>query len=289
MNNGLLENLKAFAREAWLFLTSVLFLKNLAMMVGVVVGFALLSNWWLGCYTNHGESVQVDDFTGMHFSDAKRQARDKDFEFEILDSLWKEGQPSGIILKQTPKPLSRVKEGRKIYVTVTGDPDAYRLPNLKESSYEFDRYAKRLAMNGVKSRVKERVYDRKQAENSILYFYHDGKKVTEREVKTGYFVMAGDVLEFVVTERLSNQLQVPDLVCMNFTAAEFLVSTSNLNIGAINEEGAVSDQSTAFVSRQEPAAGEPVQMGGQITVWLSQTPPPGCSDGNDSPASDQNQ
>ncbi len=274
-----MENLKAFAKEVWLFLSSGIFLKNFAMMIGLLVGIALFSNWFLGCYTNHGESVQVDDFTGMELSDAKRQGRDKDFQFEVLDSVWKEGKPSGIILSQTPKPLSRVKEGRKIYLTITGEPESYRLPDIKLSAYEFDRYSKKLAMNGVKSRVKERVYDRKQAEGSILYFYHDGKKVTENEVKSGYYVMPGDVLEFVVTEQRSNELQVPDIVCMNYSAAEFLVSSSNLIIGTVNEEGAISSQSSAYVSRQDPAAGQPMQMGGQITVWLSQSLPPGCEDG----------
>jgi len=279
----LMENLKAFAREVGLFLSSGIFLKNLAMIVGVVAGFVLLSNWFLGCYTNHGESVQVDNFTGMHISDAKRQGRDKDFKFEVLDSVWKEGKPSGIILNQTPKPLARVKEGRKIYVTVTGEPESYRLPEIKLSSYEFDRYAKKIGNFGVKSRVKERVYDRKQAEGSILYFYHQGKKVTEGEVKSGYYVMPGDVLEFVVTEQLSNELQTPDLVCMNYSAAEFLVSSSNLIIGSVNEEDAISSQSTAYVTRQDPPAGQPIQMGGQITLWLSQSLPPGCDDGQDVP------
>jgi beta-lactam-binding protein with PASTA domain len=273
-----MEKIKAFAREVFLFLSSGVFLKNFAMMLVVVVGFALFSNWFLGCFTNHGESVQVDDFIGMHVDDAGRQARDKDFEFVIMDSVWTEGKPSGVILKQEPKPLSRVKEGRKIYVIVTGDPDAYRLPDLKTSSYDFDQYSKRLAMNGVKSRVKERVFDKKQAENSILYFYHNGKKITEREIKSGYYVIPGDMLEFVVTQQTSNELQVPDLVCMNYSAAEFLVSSSNLIIGTVNEDGAISSQSTAYVSRQEPAAGEPVQMGMQITVWISQSLPDGCTE-----------
>lgn len=282
-----MEKIKSFGREAFRFLTSGIFLKNFAMMVAVVVGFGLFSNWFLGCYTNHGESVQVDDFTGMHMDDAERQASDKDFEFVVLDSVWTEGKPSGIILKQVPKPLSRVKEGRKIYVTITGNPDAYRLPDIKLSAYDFERYSKKIAMNGVKARVKERVYDRKQAENSILYFYHNGKKITEREVKTGYYVMPGDVLEFVVTETLSNELQVPDLVCMNYSAAEFLISSSNLIIGTVNEEGAISNQSTAYVSRQDPPAGEPIQMGGQITVWLSQALPDPCSATQDvAPADD---
>ncbi len=277
----LMENLKAFAKEVGLFLTSRIFLKNFAMILGVLVGFALVSNWFLGCYTSHGESVQVDDFTGMELDDAERQADDKDFEFVILDSSYQQGKPSGIILTQNPKPLSRVKEGTKIYVTVTGDPKPYRLPEFKLSSYEYERYAKKIltAGDGVKSKIKERVFDRKQAEGSILYFYHNGKKVTEREVKNGYYVMPDDILEFVVTQQLSNELQVPDLVCMSFSAAEFLISSSNLILGSINEEGVISNQPTAYISRQEPAAGQPMQMGGQITVWITQDLPPNCLDG----------
>lgn len=276
-----MENLKAFAKEVGLFLSSGIFLKNFAMMVGTVVGFVLLTNWFLGCYTHHGESVQVDDFTGMELKDAIRQGSDKDFEFEILDSVWQEGKPSGLIIAQTPKPLSRVKEGRKIYVTITGNPEAYRLPEFKESSYEYESYAKKILNYGIKSKVTERVFDRKQAEGSILYFYHNGKKISEREVKSGYYVMPGDMLEFVVTQQLSNQLQVPDLVCMNYSAAEFLVSSSNLIIGNVNEEDAISSQSTAFVTRQDPAAGEPIQMGGQVTVWISQEKPTICDDAGD--------
>lgn len=282
-----MENLKAFAKEVGLFLSSGIFLKNLVMMLGLVIGLGLISNWFLGCYTNHGESVQVDDFTGMELRDAMRQGSDKDFEFEVLDSVWQEGKPSGLIMNQTPKPLSRVKEGRKIYVTITGNPEAYRLPEFKENSYEFDSYAKKISSYGIKSKVKERVYDRKQAEGSILYFYHDGKKITEREVKSGYYVMPGDVLEFVVTQELSNQLQVPDLVCMNYSAAEFLISSSNLIVGNVNEEDAISSQSTAYVTRQDPAAGQPIQMGGQITVWISQDKPSNCDDsGQDVPTTD---
>lgn len=277
--NELLENLKAFAREVWLFLSSVLFLKNFAMMAGVTLGILLLTNWWLGCYTHHGESVQVDDFTGMHLSDAKKQGRDKDFRFEVMDSVWIEGKPSGMIILQNPKPLSRVKEGRKIYVTVTGNAESESLPKFSDSSYDYDRYASKLAKRGIKSRVKERAFDAKQAENTILYFYHHGKKVTEQMVKAGYEVMPGDVLEFVVSERLSNEMEIPDLVCMNFTAAEFLVSTSNLNIGQVYDDGTVTDRSTAFISRQEPAYDpeRTIQMGGQINVWLTQNLPEGCS------------
>lgn len=276
--DGLLENLKAYLKEIWLFLSSLIFLKNFGMMAGVVLGLVILMNWGMRCYTNHGESVQVDDFTGMHISDAKKKGRDKDFRFEVMDSVWRSGMPSGIITLQNPKPLSRVKEGRKIYVTVTGNPHPELLPKFADSSYDFERYKSKLEKRGIKVKEKERVFDAKQAENTILYFYHDGKKVTEGQVKSGYYVMPGDLLEFVVTEQRSNLVEIPDLVCMSYSAAEFLVSTSNLVIGQVNEDDSVTDPSSAYVYRQEPAyaPGQTIQMGGQITVWLMQNLPDNC-------------
>jgi D-alanine-D-alanine ligase len=253
------------------------------MMLAVVAVLFFVSTWWMRCYTNHGESVQVDDFTGMKLADAKKKGEDKDFRFEIMDSVWREGMPSGIIILQDPKPLSRVKEGRKIYVNVTGDPKPEILPQFSVSSYDFEQYKSKLEKRGIKVKEKEKVFDAKQAENTILYFYHDGRKVTEAQVKSGYQVMPGDLLEFVVTERRSNLVEIPDLVCMDFSTAEFLVSTFNLNIGMVNDDGTVTDQNSAYVYRQEPAysPSQMVQMGGQITVWLTQDLPPGCSSGDE--------
>lgn len=268
--------------EIRLFLTSAIFLKNFARMTAVVGGLLLLTTWWMRCYTQHGESVQVDDFTGMRLEDALEKGRDKDFRFEIMDSVWKEGTPSGIVILQNPKPLSRVKEGRKIYITVTGQAQPELLPKFAESSYDFDRYRLKIEKRGIKVREKERIFDARQAENTILFFYHNGRKVTEGMVNSGYYVVPGDVLEFVVTEQQSNQVEIPDLVCMDYAAAEFLVSTSNLNIGKVSADETVVDPATAFIYRQEPSFvhANTIPMGTQISIWLTQELPSACSTEN---------
>ncbi len=279
----LLGDLKAYAREVGLFLSSGIFLTNFVKMLALALALFFLSNWWMRCYTKHGESVQVNDFTGMNIGDARKLAKDKDFRFEVIDSAWFEGKPGGLIISQTPKPLSRVKEGRKIYVSVTqSQPELVRLPQLDESSYDYDRYAGKLARRNIKSRISERVFDRKQAENTILYLIHNGKKVSENDIKRGYEVPMGSSLEFVVTERLSNEMEVPNLVCMNYTAAEFLVSTSNLNVGEVFEDETVTDRSAAFVYKQDPPfqASNFIQMGTQISLWLTQAQPENCGAGN---------
>ncbi len=274
-----MDKLKSFLKEVWWFVSSGFFLGNFAKMAGLAVLLFLILNWWLSCFTNHGESVQVDDFTWIHLADAKKKGSGKDFRFEVIDSAWVEGKPSGLIINQIPKPLSRVKEGRMIYVTVTGEPKMVFLPSLAESSYDYEEYSRRLRLrHGVTSTIKERVYDSKQAENIIKYFYHDGKKITDNDVKKGYKIQEGSELEFVITERRTNQMNIPNLVCMGYEEADFLVSTHNLNIGQIFEDATVIEVDKAYVYKQEPAFedGGFIKMGAQINIWLTQDLPRDC-------------
>ena len=274
-----MDKIKSFFLEVWLFVSSGLFLGSVAKIIGISLVLLLMTNWWLKCYTYHGESVQVDDFTGMHISDAQKKGRSKGFRFEVIDSAWVEGKPSGIIIRQNPDPLARVKEGRRIYVTLTGHPKVILLPSFSESSYDFEQYSRRLQVrHGIKSKIKERVYDRKQAENTILHFYYNGKKVTDSMVKKGFKVPEGATLEFAITERRTNKVEIPDLICMEFDAADFLISTYNLHIGKVFEDVTVTDRNTAHVFKQEPAytPEQTIPMGAQINIWLTQDLPPNC-------------
>ncbi len=274
-----MQKLGAYLREIRLFLSSRIFLSNFFKILGLIVVLLLMSNWWLRCYTHHGESVQVDDFTGMKMKDAKKKGKSKDFNFEVIDSSWAAGQPGGIILNQNPKPLSRVKEGRKIYLTVTTwNAEMVELPLFSNYSYDFDRYKARLKRWDIEVKEKERVYDRRQAANTIKHFFYNGEKVTETEVKQGFRVPRGSKLEFVITERQSRNMLIPDLVCMTYDAADFLVGSSNLNIGKVTEDESVTDINSAYVYRQEPEydPDRTIQMGGLVNVWLTQFPPEGC-------------
>ena len=276
-----MEKIKSFFQEIWLFISSGLFLSNFAKMLGIALVLFFMMTWWLRCYTDHGESVQVDDFTGMHLSDASSKGKNKGFRFEVIDSAWRQGDPSGMIINQTPRALSRVKEGRKIYVTVTGEPKSVFLPPFDESSYDFEQYGRRLEIrHGIKVKVKKRVYDRKQAENSILHLFYKDRKVTDADVKKGFKVQEGSTVEFVITERRTNEMNIPKLVCLDYDAADFLVSSYNLNIGKVFEDATVTDVVSAYVYKQEPefSEDETIRMGTQINIWVTQDLPADCGE-----------
>lgn len=267
-----------------MFVSSRIFLLNFGKMLLVAALLFFFVSTWLKCYTHHGESVSVNDFTGMHLLDAKKASASKGFEFEVIDSVWMDGQPSGIIIQQDPRPLARVKEGRKIYVTVTGRPGPVRLPQLSDSSYDYELYSARLSRLGIKTRIKEEVYDSRQEPNTILYLIYEGKKVTESDIKNGFDVMMGSTVEFVITKRYSNEVEIPDLVCRSLDEAVFLLSSAGFSLGEVFEDETITDRNSAWVYRQEPdyIPRQLLPVGSQFNLWVTQQVPAGCpTDGGD--------
>ncbi len=269
---------KQWSHEVAAFLSSTFFLKHFAAMVGSVLLLGLLTFYFLTCYTRLGESVQVPDFTGMQLVEVQDLARARHFELAIIDSVFIVGKDPGIVLEQNPSPLSRVKEGRTIYLTITkSEPDLVQLPSLV-GAYDYNQYARKLKRLYLKPRVKERVFDPKQASNTILYLYYEGKKITEQDLRNGVKVPMGSVIEAVITERGANTVEIPNVVCMTFEEAAFTLTSANLILGRIEEDQTVFDRLSAYVVRQEPAPspGARIKMGERVNIWLSQQQPAHC-------------
>jgi UDP-N-acetylmuramate--alanine ligase len=279
-NENLRPRLAHYWAEFRLFATSMFFLKNFSAMIGVIVVISILIFLWMKCYTNHGQSVQVQDYTNLTLKDATAKARSRSFRVEVIDSLWREGAEPGIVLEQTPKPFSRVKEKRTIYLTITKTvAEEVLLPTLV-GNYDYNQYRRKLLNKGLNATVKERVFDNKQAANTILYFYFKGEKITEGDVKNGVRIPKGSTLEFVITERGGGIIEIPDFTCMQLSAAEFLIATLNLNIGAIKADVTVSDQAAAYVYNQRPEPGQSIRVGEQVDLYITREPPLGCGDQN---------
>jgi UDP-N-acetylmuramate--alanine ligase len=274
-----LQRSKELASEAWAFLKSPIFLRNFAGLLGAILLFYLLTVWILKVYTRHGESIQVPDFIGMDMDDALDKARKQRFKIIAIDSFFDSSRDPNTIFQQDPRPLQRAKQGRTIYVSkyrIT--PDSVILPSLMSAGYNYNQYAIKLKRLDVQAVVKERIFDSKQAENSILHFYHRERKITDEMLRSGVKVPKGALLEFVVTERLSSDVPIPDLICKRYDAAVFLLSSSNLSIG--NIYGDVADRQQAYVYRQEPEymPGQMIPQGQQISIYLTLAKPAGCPD-----------
>lgn len=221
----------------------------------------------------------MEEYVGKTIREAQRMADKHDFRLEVIDSVWFKDQEPGVITMQDPKPESPVKKYRTVYLTTSKyTAPVVMLPEFGDSGYNFKKYSRKLEGEDIVAVVQERIYDARQNDNSIAFFYYKGEKVTDKDVKEVFEVSKGDTLYFVVTERTSNSVTIPNLVCMQYDAAAFLLSGSNLDVGEIYADETVTNQSTAFVWQQIPAfrSRRVVAVGTQVDLYLTQNMPDGC-------------
>lgn len=231
-------------------------------------------------YTNHGQKLILPDFTGMNLQEAKNLAEDSDFQLIVDDSVHIVGKPGGEILTQNPKPESPVKEGRKVYLSVTKyNADVFmsaRLPQLYGQRYDLK--AKELeTLFKLKCNIKAYAYD-PGPKDHILEVQHNGKPIENAKGKNKRVEIAkGDQLDFILSKREGGRVEVPDLICKQLEAAKFLCQAARLGIGEIVETGDITDLSNAYVYDQIPKpGGEKVDMGSAVQIFISQNKPETC-------------
>ena len=266
-------------QEFWYFISSMFFLKNLGKMLLALCLIFLGLNWWMSCYTNHGESYTVENYLEMDVNDAIKKIEKGGFRYVITDSIYNIDEKPGVVLDQNPKLGEQVKEGRRIYLTITkSNPDQVSLPTLV-GNYDYDQYVKKLKLLNLRASIKEQVFNNKLEPNSILYLYHGDKKITENDLNDGVKVPMGTVLQFVVTTRSGGKVDLPDLSCMTFSEAQFLITASGLKLGTVNEVPGEADQDDMYISSQTPSFTPDTQvpLGRMVDLSLSKVLPAGCN------------
>jgi len=112
-------------RNFFKFLTSKIFLiqLGLALVVLILVVFGTLT--WLNSTTNHGEFVEVPDFSKLSVMDMRKEIEEAGLRYEVLDSAnFNPDYPRFSIIDQNPYAGAKVKTNRKIYFTV--NPSGYK-------------------------------------------------------------------------------------------------------------------------------------------------------------------
>jgi len=238
------EKLGNFGREIFLFLSSKIFLKNLAGMIGLIALLLLVSFFWMGSYTHHGESLQVPSFLNLNIDEAVNQANNENLKVVVNDSIWTADKPTGTVIEQSPKPLSKVKEERTIYLTITKFQAEEKLLPTLAGNDNYNYYARRLKQLKVK-----------------------GVKVPQ-----------GAMVEAVVTTRGGARVTVPNLICKKYSEAEFLIGGSQLSISVI-KDGTVQSLDDAYVWKQSPTSsgGRTLGVGSTIDVYVTKRPPANCN------------
>ena len=87
---------------------------------------------YLPATTNHNETITVPDLVGKSFANIDEFLTNRNLQYVVTaDSGFSEDYQPEVILSQNPKGGAKVKEDRKIYLTLNANvPPQIRMPNL---------------------------------------------------------------------------------------------------------------------------------------------------------------
>ena len=251
---------------------------TLLKIFGAFLGTLLLVHFGLYWFTNHGQRLEVRNYVDMTIEEAEDAIWDDDFEMELLDSIYLVDKEPGMVLSQDPPPGAFVKENRRIYLTVTKSvADMVTLPSLT-GTYELDRYQRKLALIDLVGTVADREYSSKYQPNTILKVYHEGREISEQELRNGYRVARGSKLQFLVSTKDGGEARLPNLRCRTYDEARFLLTNYRLTTGEVEEDSTVVHPPSAYVYRQDPPfePGAALPFDAEVKLFLTQRQPRGC-------------
>lgn len=237
---------------------------NLLIIAGVLfVLLFLFFQVYLPGYTNHGQTVTVPDMEGFHYGELASYLKERDLELEVTaDSGFVADSQPLTVLRQNPRPGAKVKNGRKIYVTLNAaNPPLVVMPNL---------------VNTLLKNAQEILSNYGLVRGEIVYIPDIGhnvvleQKYRGRDIKEGMEIAKGSQIDLVVGDGLGNQLlAIPNLVGLDEGEAEFLVIGSGLRIGNVSYVQTDTVPKGTIV-QQLPPSGVNAKTGEIVDLWVSE-------------------
>ncbi|MEM7548629.1 MAG: PASTA domain-containing protein [Bacteroidota bacterium] len=256
----------------------------IAIGVGLVLFFFYV---YLPGLTNHGEIVTVPNLEGVQFEELDEFLTKRNLRYTITeDSGYSEEHPPQVVLQQTPKAYSKVKENRKIYITLNRvSPPTVRMPCLVDGSIKNAQ----AVLKSYGLRLGEIKYKAALGVNSVLEQLYNDESYDCEDIEKGILIPKGSKIDLIAADGFGKKrLPVPDLIGKSLDEAEFTIIGSGLNLGAVifqkeNDEILVETNDSTGVSvevrsyeigevlDQKPGVEQTIRIGQTIDLWVSGT------------------
>ena len=260
------------------------FLHLLIMTGAVALMVTMIFYVWLPITTNHGETITIPDIRGLTVTELEKFLKKRDLYFEVTaDSSYSPDYPPLTVLSQVPTPNTKVKENRKIYVTLnTESPPKIRMPKIEDLSLKS-------AQMVLKS------YNLKLGEvkfvPDIFFGVVHEAKLNGVTILEGEKIEKGSIIDLITGDGYGNTIfQSPNIIGLNQEEAEFVIIGAGLKVGKMNvmttkqADFTVKDSTGADVSKykkilhkeiapgsvlyQHPLPGRRLKIGDPIDLWV---------------------
>lgn len=251
------------------FIFTKYFWRHIGLMVLASVLLVASIFLLLNVYTHHGESITVPDIRNLTLEQVEQRLESLNLRYTVLDSAYSKDLPPTGVIDQTPKPGEKVKENRRIYLTVNAvNPPLVPIPNIIDASLRSA--VVQLETSGL--RVGEQIRVPDLAKNAVLDL-----KINNVSVAPGTKIPKGSAVDLVLGDGLGNmRITIPNLVGLTFLQAKLALRGYSLNVGLVTKEEHIVDLENALVVRQSPDAGidgdRLITVGEPVDLFLRENP-----------------
>ena len=256
------------------------FFKNIFLMISLIASIIFfIFQLYFPIITNHGDTITVPNLMGMKLEDLDEFLSDRDLRYEVLDdSSYSSEYPPFTVLQQNPSESEKVKENRKIYLTLNSSvPPKIKMPKIINGSVKNAQ----LILKSYDLKLGDISYVPDMARNAVLKIYINGDSINENDL-----ILKGSIIDLEVGNGLGNQVfDAPDLINLGLEEAKFTIIGSGLRLGNIiyedsgyffnkilDEEGNEIFEKfwvePGNVYKQYPEKSTKVKIGRRVNLWI---------------------
>ena len=237
--------------------------KHLFLMLLVSVVIMIGVYFFLKIYGRHGQEISVPEIVGKNIDELNTFPQSSQLNYIIIDSVFVANSKGGIILSQDPIAHEKVKEGRKIYLTISSyRPEKIHVPDI------IDMTVRRAIteLDGAGLECGKLTFVESDFKNAVLERYHNGRMVSENtKVEKGSYIDLTVGLGSVEEEAVNI---VPFVLGKTPKDARKTILSASLNIGK-EHYPKNADPQYVRVAKQKPNYNgrTRIPLGSEIEIW----------------------
>jgi len=223
----------------------------IAFFIFIIVMNYIVMPWYVS-----SPELNVPKVLGLTESDAVNILKDKGLTPIVSDTTYDENFPRGTILYQRPNAGETVKEGRRIYLFISGGEPVVQVPVLKGKSLIDARFAlERIGL--FLGRI-----------DSITSNYPKNV-IFDQQFAVGTPLKKGDSVgvSFSIGPTIGS-ITVPNLIGKSLVEAEQILADSTLRVGKINFQPSISLLPNTILD-QYPSQGDKIDSGSSVDLFVT--------------------
>ncbi len=225
------------------------------LLSGILIFIVLVDQLILPVFFASTETITVPKVVGKHIDDARKELAALGLQVMDPHEQFSATVPEGSVIQQSPYSGATVKEGRRIYLTVSAGTETIGMPSLRGLSVR----EARLTLMRVGLTL-----------GDISYEMNDSipeDRIISQSIRMGERVQTNAVVTIAVS-RGPSAIRTPDLLGLSLADAEALLTQFSLTLGAVHTmpSGAFEPNT---VMKQNPAADSLVAPGTAISLTVT--------------------